>query len=114
MSLVASTQSSSVMASMVTLPLSLSFTSRRRTADAGRPVASWAVAAASARFAASSLGSMMVTVPLPRFTRKLGRAGAACEGGEDGGDGEESARDLVTTSQSSIRERGRTGRRDGH
>ena len=42
-----------------------------------------AVAAASARFAASSFGSSTDTVPLPRLTRKLGRAGAAW--GERGG-----------------------------
>jgi hypothetical protein len=83
-SFVASTQSSSVIAAMTQFPLPFSFTSRGRTALAGLPVWSPAVATASARFAASSFGFSMVTVPLPKSTRKLGRLGAAWNEGNEG------------------------------
>ena len=79
MSLVASTQSSSVMASMVTLPLSLEVSLRGgRTADLGTTGG-----VLGRRGGQRALRSLLLGVDdghraLTEVQRKLGRAGAAC------------------------------------
>ena len=85
MSLVASTQSSSVIAAITTLPLSRSLICRSGTSAAGFASASSmpAFPAAAAAFIArmrayflrSSSSSTISTVPLPRSTRNLGVPG---------------------------------------